>query len=178
MAAASAAALVFANSGDDPGDGDVEPNVRPHLRSVGGTERGDVPAAGLSALLVEDDPAMRLICVINLEAAGFRVTVATTGEEALALVAREQPDVVLLDVMLPDLGGFDVAERLPKIPIVFLSARGSGADLARGRAAGAIDYVTKPFDPIGLPERVREDLEELERTGSAEGVWTLRFGSD
>jgi DNA-binding response OmpR family regulator len=173
-----AAASVYATSGDDPGDGDSEREVKPHLRSVGGKERSGVPTAGLSALLVEDDPAMRLICVINLEAAGFRVNVATTGKEALALAAREQPDVVLLDVMLPDLGGFEVAERLPKIPIVFLSARGSSADLARGRAAGAIDYVTKPFDPIALPDRVREDLEELERTGSAERVWTLRFGSD
>jgi DNA-binding response OmpR family regulator len=173
-----AAVLVRAASGDDAGDGGPEEDVRPHLRSVGGTERSPIPKAGISVLLVEDDPAMRLICQINLESAGFRVTMATTGKEALALAAREQPDVILLDVMLPDLGGFEVAERLPKIPIVFLSARGSGADLAQGRAAGAIDYVTKPFDPIALPERVREDLEEFTRTGSAERVWTLRFGSD
>jgi DNA-binding response OmpR family regulator len=174
----AAAAPIWASSGEDSGDGLDEPRARPHLRSVGDSERSGDPAVGLSALVVEDDPAMRLICVINLETAGFRVTVATTGMEALAIAAREQPDVVLLDVMLPDLGGFEVAEKLPKIPIIFLSARGSGDDLERGRLAGGIDYVTKPFDPIALPKRVREDLEEFARTGSAEHVWQLRFGSE
>jgi DNA-binding response OmpR family regulator len=174
----AATALVWATSGEDAGDGGPEEDVRPHLHSVDSTEREGIPSAGLSVLLVEDDPAMRLIVQINLESAGFRVMMATTGREALAVATREQPDVILLDVMLPDLGGFEVAERLPKIPIVFLSARGSDADLAQGRAAGAIDYVTKPFDPIALPDRVREDLEEFARTGSAERVWTLRFGPD
>jgi DNA-binding response OmpR family regulator len=175
---AAAAALVRATSGDDPGDSHEKKPGRPHLRAVGDAERRGVPNAAVSALVVEDDPAMQTICVVNLEAAGFRVSVATTGMEALATAAREQPDVILLDVMLPDLGGFEVAEQLSQIPIVFLSARGSGDDLALGRAAGAIDYVIKPFDPIELPRRVREDLEELARTGNAEHVWISRFGSD
>jgi DNA-binding response OmpR family regulator len=87
----------------------------------------------------------------------------------------------LLDVMLPDLGGFEVAEALRAdeatrdVPLVFVSARTSPTDLARGRAVGAIDYVTKPFDPVGLADRLREDLEELGRAG-AESVRELRFG--
>jgi len=66
---------------------------------------------------------MRLLVTVNLELAGFRVTAAATGAEGLELAESERPDVVLLDVMLPDLGGFEVAERLPETPIVFMSAR-------------------------------------------------------
>jgi DNA-binding response OmpR family regulator len=83
--------------------------------------------------------------------------------------------------MLPDLGGFEVAEELRRdartagVPIVFLSARGSELDIERGRSAGGIDYVVKPFDPLVLPQRIREDLDEHSRTGAA-GVWRLRFG--
>lgn len=126
-------------------------------------------------LVVEDDPSMRLLVTVNLELAGFRVMAASTGEEGLELAASERPDVILLDVMLPDLGGFEVAERLPDVPIVFMSARTSESDLERGRDVGAIDYVTKPFDPMALPDRLREDLKELDR-GGAERVWALRFG--
>lgn len=92
------------------------------------------------------------------------------------MAAAESPDLVLLDVMLPDLGGFDVAQRLGTVPIVFLSARTSDDDLERGRAAGAIDYITKPFDPVALPDRLREDLDELRQGGGANRVWTMRFG--
>ena len=119
---------------------------------------------------------MRLVCTVNLEAAGFDVAAATTGSEGVELAASHHPDLVLLDVMLPDLGGFEVAERLGDVPIVFLSARASMEDLERGRLVGAIDYVTKPFDPISLPIRLREDLELL-RDGGAEQVWRSRFGS-
>ena len=126
-------------------------------------------------LIVEDDPSMRLLCSFNLEAAGFRVTTAETGRQGVEIAAAEQFDIVLLDVMLPDLGGFEVADQLHDVPVVFISARTSDADLLRGRAAGAIDYVTKPFDPVSLPARLREDLEEFGR-GGAERVWTLRFG--
>lgn len=119
---------------------------------------------------------MRLLCQVNLESEGFRVVVAAAGREALSLAASEQPDVVLLDVMLPDLGGFEIAAQLRHLPVVFLSARTSELDLERGRRAGALDYVTKPFDPIALPARLREDLDEFHRSGSAEHVWQMRFG--
>jgi len=118
---------------------------------------------------------MRLLVTINLELAGFHVVAAATGGEGLALAERDEPDVVLLDVMLPDLGGFEVAARLPDVPVVFMSARSGESDLERGREVGAIDYVTKPFDPIALADRLREDLDEFER-GGAERVWALRFG--
>jgi DNA-binding response OmpR family regulator len=132
-------------------------------------------------LLVEDDPAMRLLCTVNLELSGFTVAAAKDGAEGVERARAEAFDLVLLDVMLPDLGGFEVAERLRAdartrgLPIVFLSARGSELDIERGRVAGGIDYVVKPFDPLALPQRLREDLDEHSRTG-ATGVWRLRFG--
>ena len=149
------------------------------LAAVGGREPepGDVADRTLSVLVVEDDPAMRMVCTFNLEAEGMRVLAATTGVEAVELARREQPDLVLLDVMLPDLGGFEVAERLHGLPIVFVSARASEKDLEQGRRAGGIDYVTKPFDPIALASRLREDLEALRKGGSASQVWESRFGT-
>lgn len=161
---------------DDPGDrpaADVAGHRR--LAAVPEPQSPERDPRPKSVLVVEDDPAIRLLCQVNLESDGFRVIMAGTGEEGLALAAAERPDLVLLDVMLPDGEGFDVAAKLD-VPVVFLSARTSQDDLERGRRAGALDYVTKPFDPIGLPTRLREDLEELGRSGSAEGVWRMRFG--
>jgi DNA-binding response OmpR family regulator len=146
------------------------------LVSVGDPPEGRWEDRVISVVVVEDDPAMRLLVQFNLEAAGFRVTLAETGTQGLEAVASEQPDLVLLDVMLPDMGGFDIAQRLQAVPIVFMSARASAADFAHGREAGAIDYISKPFDPVALPDRLRQDLIELERSGSATHVWTLRFG--
>ena len=147
-----------------------------HLAPVGDTLEGRWVDRVISVVVVEDDPAMRLLVRFNLEAAGFRVTLAETGTDGLEAVAAEEPDLVLLDVMLPDMGGFDVARRLSDVPIVFMSAKASSADFTHGRDVGAIDYVSKPFDPVTLPDRLREDLIELDRGGSAAHVWTLRFG--
>jgi CheY-like chemotaxis protein len=143
---------------------------------------GDAPEARwqdriISVVVVEDDPAMRLLMQFNLEAEGFRVVLAETGAEGLEAVEAEQPDLVLLDVMLPDIGGFELAARLGGAPVVFISARATAGDFARGQQAGAIDYVTKPFDPVALPARLRDDLIELDRSGSAAHVWALRFGA-
>jgi CheY-like chemotaxis protein len=147
-----------------------------HLAAVG-TRPGEADGRRLTVLVVEDDPSMQLLCSYNLEAAGFRVVTAATGHEGVKLASEQKPDLVLLDVMLPDLGGFEVAERLQGVPIVFLSARASESDIQRGRTVGAIDYVTKPFDPVTLPARLRDDLDELRRGGGgAERVWTARFG--
>jgi DNA-binding response OmpR family regulator len=161
-------------AGDEQDSAEPDPARARHLRPVGDDPRGARKSA-LSVLLVEDDPAMRLLCRFNLEAAGFRVVEATTGLEALELASGDTFDVALLDVMLPDLGGFDVAARLGGVPIVFISARTAENDLEQGRRAGAIDYVTKPFDPVALPARLQEDLEELGR-GDADSVWALRHG--
>lgn len=167
-------APLFAGDDREP-DGPSEPRA-PHLSIVGENPSGaDDPQ--LTVLLVEDDPAMQLLCTYNLEAAGFRVVSAHSGREGLEVAQAQRPDLVLLDVMLPDLGGFDVAQRLGDVPIVFLSARASDDDLERGRAAGAIDYIAKPFDPVALPDRLSEDLDELRRSGSADHVWKMRFGT-
>jgi DNA-binding response OmpR family regulator len=170
------AAPLFLGDEEQGGSGaEAWPKSGRRLSAVEADGPGAVSGRELTVLLVEDDPAMRLLVSFNLEAAGFRVVAATTGSEGVELAAREQPDVVLLDVMLPDLGGFDVAQRVGGVPVVFVSARVSEADVERGREVGAIDYVTKPFDPLGLAARLQEDLEELGRSG-AEGVWRLRFG--
>lgn len=167
-------APLFAGEDREP-DGTGEA-PRPRHLSVVGEKPGIAGDRPLTVLLVEDDPAMRLVCTYNLEAAGFRVLAAGDGQRGVELAEAEKPDLVLLDVMLPDLGGFDVAQRLRSLPVVFVSARASEADLERGRAAGAIDYVTKPFDPVTLPQRLREDLEELRKGGGADRVWAMRFG--
>lgn len=162
--------------GEDEPTGNPERHVAPRLSVVPGGRAGKGVRREPSVLLVEDDASMRLVCTFNLEAAGFRVVAAATGREGLERARSERFDLLLLDVMLPDLGGFEIAGELRgDAPVVFLSARTSAADLARGRAAGAIDYVTKPFDPVQLATRLREDLDELGR-GGADHVWELRFG--
>src|SRR4051794_17260450 len=118
------AAPVF--SGDEererrsPRPAQAEPR---RLSSVGREPPGGAAQGTLTVLVVEDNLAMRLLVTYNLEAAGFRVVVAATGREGLELAAREEPDVVLLDLMLPDVGGFEVAEQLRNVPVVFMSAR-------------------------------------------------------
>jgi CheY-like chemotaxis protein len=167
--------------GEDAPGGAPEHPAAPRLSVVHGGKAGRGAESALSVLLVEDDPAMRLLCTFNLEAAGFRVVAAATGREGLERAQAERFDLILLDVMLPDVGGFEIGEQLHAhdtsrgVPLVFVSARTSASDLARGRAVGAIDYVTKPFDPVQLAARLREDLDELGR-GGADGVWELRFG--
>jgi CheY-like chemotaxis protein len=124
---------------------------------------------GRRVLVVDDEPSMRLLCTINLSIAGFDVAEAADGAQALELATAGGFDLVLLDVMLPDMGGLDVArhlkgdERTRELPIVFLSARTDRDDLRAGFALGAIDYITKPFDPIALAARVEEILERVER---------------
>ncbi|MBV8480339.1 MAG: response regulator [Actinobacteria bacterium] len=168
-----AAAFVYAG---EVGDG-TPPRAPRHRSGENPEDTGIGRFAGrrLTVLLVEDDAAMRLVCRVNLEAAGYAVVIATTGSEAIERAREVEPDVVLLDVMLPDVGGFEVARQVGGAPVVFLSARVSEVDIERGRTAGAIDYVTKPFDPLRLPRRLREDLEELRRNGSS-SVWRMRFG--
>jgi DNA-binding response OmpR family regulator len=111
-------------------------------------------------LVVDDEPAMRLLCRVNLPLSGFDVVEAADGETALGLLQAERFDVVLLDVMLPGLTGFAIAERLEGAgpPIVFLSARADRTDVRRGLELGAAAYVTKPFDPIAIGDLLQEVL--------------------
>jgi DNA-binding response OmpR family regulator len=120
-------------------------------------------------LVIDDEAPIRLLCRVNLEAEGMAVLEASDGTSGLEKARDETPDVVLLDVMMPGLDGWRVAEELldddrtSKIPIVFLTARAELRDRARGIDLGGVDYVTKPFNPIELAPLVRDLLDRVER---------------
>src|SRR6201995_804118 len=127
-----------------------------------------VPDTVVTRVLVIDDEApIRLLCRVNLEAEGIQVLEAADGTAGLDLARAEVPDVVLLDVMMPGLDGWRVAEELldddrtAEIPIVFLTARAELRDRARGLDLGGVDYVTKPFNPVELAPLVRDLLERV-----------------
>ena len=111
-------------------------------------------------LVVEDDHVIRELLVVNLKMEGHEAVIAVDGNEALAAVATQHPDVILLDMMLPNLDGWEVTARLKAdgqtqaIPIVALSARAMQADIERGHELGVDYYITKPFDPIDLMKLV------------------------
>ena len=120
-------------------------------------------------LVIDDEAPIRLLCRVNLEAEGMEVLEAADGPSGLATARAETPDVILLDVMMPGLDGWQVAERLledertSRIPIIFLTARAEFRDRARGLDIGGIDYVTKPFNPLELAPLVRELLDRIEK---------------
>ena len=123
----------------------------------------------MKVLVVDDEAPIRLLCRVNLEAEGIEVAEAGDGERGLELARTEEPDAILLDVMLPGLHGWAVAERLLEdektsgIPIIFLTARADLRDRARGMDLGGIDYVTKPFNPVELAPLVRDVVAAVER---------------
>jgi len=120
-------------------------------------------------LVIDDEAPIRLLCRVNLEAEGMDVLEAADGPSGLDVARAEVPDVVLLDVMMPGLDGWRVAEHLLEdertngIPIIFLTARAEFRDRARGLDIGGVDYVTKPFNPLELAPLVRELLERIEK---------------
>jgi DNA-binding response OmpR family regulator len=120
-------------------------------------------------LVIDDEAPIRLLCRVNLEAEGMDVLEAADGPTGLVEAREHVPDVVLLDVMMPGLDGWQVAEQLleddrtSEIPIIFLTARAEFRDRARGLDIGGVDYVTKPFNPLELAPLVRELLERIER---------------
>jgi two-component system OmpR family response regulator len=120
-------------------------------------------------LVVDDEPNIVDVISMALKFQGFDVEAAGTGAEALAAVAAFRPHLILLDVMLPDMEGFDVAQRLgaqrARVPIIFLTARDATDDKVRGLTLGGDDYVTKPFSLEELVARIRSILR---RTGLAE----------
>ena len=126
-------------------------------------------SASTRVLVIDDEAPIRLLCRVNLEAEGMQVLEAADGPTGLEKARAEGPDVVLLDVMMPGLDGWRVAEELldnPRtaaIPIVFLTARAELRDRARGIDLGGIDYVTKPFNPVELAPLVRNLLARVER---------------
>ena len=157
--------------------------VRNRPDGGGGSGGGGHEKSAPLVLLVDDERAIRTICRVNLEGDGLAVTEAADGAEALESVRRARPSLVLLDVMMPTIDGWSVAEQLAAddetrdIPVVFLSARAAQEDRLRAQQLGAVGYVVKPFDPVQLAGIVRDVLgriargerEELNRELSEEG---------
>ena len=126
-------------------------------------------------LAVDDEEHITELVAMALGFNGFEVERAASGREALAAIEKRRPDLVVLDVMLPDLDGFEVARRLrqsegsgTKVPIIFLSARDTTADKVEGLRLGVDDYVTKPFSIEELVERVKAVLRRASGTGPGE----------
>jgi DNA-binding response OmpR family regulator len=120
-------------------------------------------------LVIDDEAPIRLLCRVNLEAEKMEVLEAADGPTGLERARSESPDVILLDVMMPGLDGWRVAEELlddektKSIPIVFLTARAELRDRARGLDLGGVDYVTKPFNPVELAPLVRDLIGRVDR---------------
>ena len=120
-------------------------------------------------LVIDDEAPIRLLCRVNLEAEGMSVLEASDGPSGLEAAASGTPDVILLDVMMPGLDGWGVAEALLEdertvgIPIIFLTARAEFRDRARGLDIGGVDFITKPFNPVELAPLVRGLLDRLDR---------------
>jgi len=118
-------------------------------------------------LLVEDEPAQRTVLAYNLEAEGFAVTQADNGEDAMVLVDEEEPDIIILDWMMPKVSGIEVCRRLKMrpetrgIPVIMLSARAEEVDRIRGLETGADDYVVKPYSVLELMARARAQLRRV-----------------
>ena len=125
-------------------------------------------------LVVDDEPRIAEICRDYLERAGFKVTLAANGTDALALARTKRPDLVVLDLGLPKLDGLDVTRALRKhsnVPIIMLTARVEESDKVTGLELGADDYLTKPFSPKELVARVRAVFRRVEiGTGRAEVI--------
>jgi DNA-binding response OmpR family regulator len=115
-------------------------------------------------LVADDDPDIRSLVVLRLERSGYEVVAVGDGEEALATALERNPDLALLDVMMPKLDGYEVTERLRReeatrhLPVILLTARVQETDIARGLEAGADEYVKKPFSLTELRARVQAVL--------------------
>ena len=120
-------------------------------------------------LVIDDEEPIRLLCRVNLQLEDMEVLEAADGPTGLDQAREHRPDVILLDVMMPGLDGWRVAEKLleddrtNEIPIIFLTARAEFRDRARGLDIGGVDYVTKPFNPLELAPLVRDLLARIDR---------------
>src|SRR6266536_1623088 len=142
-----------------------------HLQGVGPRRRDPSPGRSggedpmsETVLVVDDDPDVSRFVEVNLRSAGYDVTVAVDGVEAIERALEIRPDLILLDVMMPGLDGFEVAQRLRRDPrtssssIIMLTAKALSADKVLGLSSGADDYIIKPFDPVELLARVKGTL--------------------
>ena len=125
-------------------------------------------------LIVEDESSLVELIRYNLEKEGFRVTAANDGEEGLALLAEDRPDLLVLDWMLPHVSGIEICRQIRRsgelrdLPVIMLTARGEEADRVRGLEVGADDYVIKPFSPSELVARIRAVLRRARPSGADE----------
>lgn len=117
-----------------------------------------------TVLVVDDSPTIRKVVELTLKREGIRVLSAADGLSALAIVADEAPDLVLLDIMLPRMDGYQICgiirrnKDYKKLPIIMLSGKDGLFDKVRGKLAGSTEYITKPFDPAELVRVVRKHL--------------------
>jgi DNA-binding response OmpR family regulator len=127
-------------------------------------------------LVVDDDRVIQQLLKVNLELEGYEVEIASDGEEALASFGVFQPHLVLLDIMMPKLDGWEVSRQLKDkpgglaVPVVLLSARAQDTDVKRGSELGVAAYVTKPFDPIQLLDLVADLLARRDYHGATPGL--------
>lgn len=141
------------------------------LRSQATSTGSAVPSQRTArrVLVIDDERAIRLLCRVNLAASGMEVIEAENGRAGLELARKERPDLVLLDVMMPDVDGWTVASELAEsdetrdIPVVFLTARAEPADRRMGEQLGGVGYLVKPFDPVSIGDVVEEVLSRIER---------------
>jgi two-component system alkaline phosphatase synthesis response regulator PhoP/two-component system response regulator VicR len=123
-------------------------------------------------MAVDDEANIRRLVQVNLQRAGYRVTLACDGMEALEQIGRERPDMLVLDVMMPKMDGFELLRRLKsepdtrEIPVLMLTAKAQDADVFRGWQTGADCYLTKPFNPLELLAWVRRVFDTAEAPDS------------
>ena len=131
-------------------------------------------------LIAEDEPGIVLGLGDELKAEGFKVSSVGNGEEALAAVRKQKPNLLILDIMLPKLSGIEVCKRLRReglrLPILMLTAKGEEVDKIVGLEVGADDYVTKPFSLREVVARVKAILRRAEEAGAKKGLEKLEFG--
>lgn len=134
----------------------------------------------ISVLVVDDEPRVLRFVRAELESDGYRVLVASSGRQAIELHESERPALVILDLIMPDLDGFEVLRRIrvsAKTPVIVLTARGSDVDKIRGLDLGADDYLTKPFNPEELAARMRAVLRRAQGPAVADERQVVTFGS-
>ena len=133
---------------------------------------------GKKILVVDDEKHIVRLVQVNLERAGYEVVTAYDGEEALQKVKQERPDLIVLDVMMPKMDGFEVMKHLKAdpttrdIPVIMLTAKAQDADVFKGWQSGVDCYLTKPFNPLELLTFIRRIFESLEEEGG-ERAWEI-----
>jgi two-component system alkaline phosphatase synthesis response regulator PhoP/two-component system response regulator VicR len=136
-------------------------------------------AQGRKIMAVDDERHIVRLIQVNLERAGYQVVTAFDGPEALKKVESDKPDLIVLDVMMPKMDGFEVLKRLQanpetrEIPVVMLTAKAQDADVFRGWASGVSAYLTKPFNPLELLTFVKRILSGFDEYDDGEKVWQV-----